>query len=144
MKIRKEFSFLHFNWRSIDHVFQSIFAHSFLVFVTTPTLLFQVLSDDPQLLLFQQEATYASHEHHRFSLCLFISVVFSVSWSFWLSKCLFGIIHNIRESICFIPVLGHKTALVKTPSRLGAAGLGAAFRPEFTKAQGCTKVSLLH
>lgn len=122
MKIIKKFLFQHCNWRSTDHVFHG------LVSVITPTYLFLVLLDDLQLLLFQQEVACTSHEHHRFSVYLFISVVFSVSWSLWQSKCLFGVILNIRKSICFIPVLGYKIVLVKNPSRLGAAGLGAAFR----------------
>lgn len=53
----------------------SLLIFFFFVTVTILTFLFQVLLDDPQLLLFQQEATRASHEHHRFSLCLFISVL---------------------------------------------------------------------
>lgn len=142
MKIRKAFWFQHSNWRSTHHVFQSIFAHFFLVIVTTPTFLSTFR---------WPTATFVSARSHSCIswasqiLTVFVyQCVFSVSRSFWLSKCLFGIIHNIRKSICITPVLGQKIALVKTPSRLGAAGLGAEFRLEFTKAQGCTKISLFH
>lgn len=96
----------------------------FLVGVITPTYLFSVLFDDLQLLLFQWEVAYESHEHHIFSVYLFIGFYCfspSVSGSIWQSKCLFGIILNIRNSICYFPVLGYKTALVKSNSRLGAA-----------------------
>lgn len=73
MKIIKKILFQHCNSRSTDHVFHG------LVSVITPTYLFLVLLDDLQLLLFQQEVAYTSHEHHRFSVYLFINVVFSVS-----------------------------------------------------------------
>lgn len=78
------------------------------------------------------------------SHCVCLSGCFQCLLILLAVQMLFGIIHNIRESICFIPALGHKIALVKTPSSLGAAGLGAAFRQELTNAQGCTQLSLLH
>lgn len=143
MKIRKESWFQHLNWRSRDHYCNP----SLLIF-------FLLLSQLPHFFSSTFRWPTASPLSARSHLCIswasqILTVfvyqgVFSVSWSFWLSKCLFGIIHNIRESICFIPALGHKIALVKTPSSLGAAGLGAAFRQELTNAQGCTQLSWLH
>lgn len=114
----------------------------FLVIVTTPTFLSTFRRPTASLVSARSHLciSWASQ-----ILTVFVyQCVFSVSWSFWLSKCLFGIIHNIRESICFIPVPGHKIALVNTCSRLGAAGLGSVFRLELTETQGCSEVSLLH
>lgn len=143
MKIRKEFWFQHSNWRSTDYVFQTIFAH-FSYYCHNSHISFPSTFRWPTASLFSASSHSCISRVSQILTVFVYQCVCSVSWSFWLSKCLFGIIHNIRESICFTPVLGQKIALVKTPSRLGAAGLGAAFRLEFTKAQGCTKVPLLH